>query len=93
MTYVYRLSRIGAKLPRCYSYGPATTVAACQPGFEVYMGPIYSIANTIGPALGSLGEGDFTPAAGFETMLVIEGSACHTRPWNPFTWLVIRRTR
>jgi hypothetical protein len=89
MRRVYRLSKIGPKLPRNHSYCRAETAAACQPGFEVFIGPIYSIANTVGPALGSLGEGDFTPAAGYGQILLIDVRACQVHSWNPFTWLVI----
>jgi hypothetical protein len=89
MTRVYRLSTVGAKLPKHHRYGPARTAQECEPGFEVFKGPIYSIANTIGPALGSLGEGDFTPAAGFNHMLLIDVRAFHGHRWVRDTWFVI----
>src|SRR5712692_8828593 len=90
MTGVYRLSKIGAKLPRHHSYGSATSRNHCDPGFEVYKGPIYSIANTIGPARGSLGEGDFTPASGYHLLLLIEVRTFQGHRWNPFTWFVVQ---
>jgi hypothetical protein len=89
MERVYRLSKIGTRLPRRYRYGPAASPDRCQPGFEVFKGPVYSIANSIGPALGSLGEGDFTPAAGYSLMLLIDVSAYKGHPWVPGTWFVI----
>jgi hypothetical protein len=89
MMRVYRLSKIGAKLPRKHSYGPATSPDACQSGFEAFKGPIFSIANSIGPASGSLGEGDFTAAAGYDLMLLIDVRNLRGHAWNPFTWVVI----
>jgi hypothetical protein len=56
----------------------------------VYKGPVYSIANTIGPALGALGEGDFTPSAGYDLLLLIDVRAFQGHRWNPFTWFVVQ---
>ncbi len=89
MPRFYRLSKIGARLPKRHNYGPATTAEDCQPGFEVFKGPISSIANTIGPALGTLGEGDFTPGAGYDLLLLIDARASQQHSWNPFSWLVL----
>jgi hypothetical protein len=63
--------------------------SGCQPGFEAYKGPIYSIANTIGPTPDSLGEGNFTPAEGYDLMLLIDVRALRGHIWNPYSWVVI----
>src|SRR5262245_15726969 len=89
MKRVYRLSMIGARLPLHHRYGPATTIDGCEPGFEAFKGPIFSLANSIAPAPGSLGEGDFTPAAGYHELLLIDVRAVQAHKWNPFTWIVV----
>jgi hypothetical protein len=89
MHRAYRLSTIGAKLPRHYSYGPIQTAANCRAGFEAFKGPIYSIANSIGPAIGALSESDFTPSVGYDLLLLIDVRNYRGHEWAPWTWFVI----
>jgi hypothetical protein len=80
---------IGAKLPREHSYGKASVPGNRQPGFEAYIGPKASIGDTIGPAVGTLGEGDFTPAKGYTLLLLIEVRAVQRHTWNSNSWHVV----
>jgi hypothetical protein len=89
MPRVYRLSKIGEKLPLRYSYREVRNADDCRPGFEVYKGPIYSIANSVGPAIGALSEGDFTPSAGYNLILLIDVRNFRSHEWAPWTWFVV----
>lgn len=91
MYRVYRLSKIGSKLPITHSYGPVD-VRGAQAGFEVFKGVKSSIANSVGPAIGSLGEGDLTPRAGYTLLLVVDTAVIHGHPWNPSSWLVVQKS-
>jgi hypothetical protein len=86
----YRLSKIGAKLPLRHNYAQSVAGEGAD-GFEVFKGPIYSLANSIGPAVGSPGEGDFTPAAGYDLLLLIDAelSKWRAHSWNQGPWVVI----
>jgi hypothetical protein len=56
------------------------------PGFEVFKGPIYSIASTIGFTEGSITTGYFTPADGYELMLLIDVRKAYAPRWGGHTW-------
>jgi hypothetical protein len=86
---VYRLSQIGPRLPRHHRYGPVRTADDRIPGFEVFKGPIYSIAATIGYAEGSIVAGHFTPADGYDLMLVIDVHKAYSPQWGFDTWSLI----
>jgi hypothetical protein len=90
MPRFYRISKNGAMLPRRHSYSRVYKEEDAQPGFEVFKGPIYSLANTVGPAIGALTEGDFTPNAGYHHFLLIDVTAYQGHQWAPWTWLIVQ---
>ena len=56
MARAYRISSIGPSLPRRWRYGATRIAASCGDGFEVYIGPVYSIADAIRSASATMGS-------------------------------------
>lgn len=79
---VYRLSKIGPRLPRTYRYGPAEKADDCRPGFQAYKNLPSLIANSIGAIELSTDSAHMTQAEGYNLVLMIDVRSARNDEWN-----------